>query len=221
MMSRIFVSCQLCCKSFLLLEPLHPFCLDHCDNPLVGKQANRSVANIVFGSLNKSSNTTCNVLLLMTYFTPTFKQYWRLPRGDFLKRWTWSPSLPRVIFWSGVLQFYSLNIDCCIFSQKTQLWSFFYLFQHISGKSGLSVLLAFMVSTMTFSKTVLYFLVSTSLCNGEHFVNHSDWRKTVLLYIIPNGFWIVIPFFCMVATGSILVRSMESGQLPKEKKKSQ
>ncbi|RMX57083.1 hypothetical protein pdam_00008222 [Pocillopora damicornis] len=92
---------------------------------------------------------------------------------------------------------------------------------HISGKSGLSVLLAFMVSTMTFSKTVLYFLVSTSLCNGEHFVNHSDWRKTVLLYIIPNGFWIVIPFFCMVATGSILVHSMESGQLPKEKKKSQ
>ena len=72
MISRIFVSCQLCCKSFLLLEPLHPFCLDHCDNPLVGKQANRSVANIVFGSLNKSSNTTCNVLLLMTYFTPTF-----------------------------------------------------------------------------------------------------------------------------------------------------
>lgn len=90
---------------------------------------------------------------------------------------------------------------------------------HISGKAGLSVLFAFMVSTMTFSKTVMYFLVSTPLCGGQHFVNHDDWRKTIFLYIIPNGIWIVVPFFCMVAAGCILVRSMENEQPPAKKLK--
>ena len=79
----------------------------------------------------------------------------------------------------------------------------------MSGKAGLSNLFAFMVSTMTFAKTVLYFLLSTSLCGGEHYVNHNDWKTTILLYFLPNGIWIIIPFLCMVATGRKMLASMD------------
>lgn len=75
----------------------------------------------------------------------------------------------------------------------------------MSGKRGLTLVFAFMVSTMTFSKTVLYFLVSTSLCGGQHYINHEDWRTTILVYYSTNGTWVVLPFLCMVAIGRILI----------------
>lgn len=94
----------------------------------------------------------------------------------------------------------------------------FFCFQHIKGKSGLAVLLAFMVATMTFAKTVLYFLISTPLCGGQDFVNHSNLKKLIILYIIPNGIWIVVPFFCMIATGKIMLDCMEYGKTTTKRK---
>jgi len=82
----------------------------------------------------------------------------------------------------------------------------------------MAVLLAFMVATMTFAKTVLYFLISTPVCGGQHFVNYSDLKKLVILYIIPNGIWIVVPFLCMIATGKIMLDCMGNGQTAAKKK---
>ena len=82
------------------------------------------------------------------------------------------------------------------------------------------MLVAFMVSTMTFSKTVFYFLVSSELCGGQHFVNHNDWKSAVFLYIIPNGIWILVPFLCMVTLGNIIVDCAGNGQPPGKKTKS-
>ena len=80
----------------------------------------------------------------------------------------------------------------------------------MSGKAGLTNLFAFMVSTMTFAKTVLYFLLTTSLCGGQHYVSHNDWKTTILLYYFPNGIWIIIPFLCMVANGRKMLAFMDN-----------
>lgn len=90
----------------------------------------------------------------------------------------------------------------------------------MSGKAGLSLLLTFMVSTMTFAKTVLYFLLSTSLCGEEHYISQNDWKTMILVYIIPNGIWIIVPFLCMVATGHKMLVSMENGDAKAKKMKS-
>ncbi|KAJ7370259.1 hypothetical protein OS493_033605 [Desmophyllum pertusum] len=92
---------------------------------------------------------------------------------------------------------------------------------HIGGKAQLtSLLLAFMVNTMTFSKTVLYFLISSGLCGGHNYVSLSDWKKLIFLYIIPNGVWIVLPFLCMVATGRKMLQCMENDETTAKKLKS-
>ena len=78
-------------------------------------------------------------------------------------------------------------------------------------------MLTFMVSTMTWSKAILYFLLSTSLCGGQHYINHNDWRTTILLYIIPNGTWIIIPFLCMIATGRKMLVFMENNDAKAKK----
>ena len=92
------------------------------------------------------------------------------------------------------------------------------LLQYIKGKAGLGVLLAFMVATMTFAKTVLYFLISTPVCGSQDFVNYSDLKKLVIVYIIPNGIWIVVPFLCMIATGRIMLDCMGNGKTTAKKK---
>ena len=75
-----------------------------------------------------------------------------------------------------------------------------------------------MVATMTFSKTVLYFLISTPVCGGQDFVNASDLKKLIILYIIPNGIWIAVPFLCMIATGKRMLDCMDNGETAAKKK---
>ncbi|KAL9972012.1 hypothetical protein ACROYT_G018244 [Oculina patagonica] len=91
---------------------------------------------------------------------------------------------------------------------------------HVRGKSSLAVLLAFMVSVMTLAKTVLYMLICTPLCGGQHFVNYPDLKKLILAFILPNSFWILVPFLCVVATGRIMLEYMESGETKAKKLKS-
>ncbi|XP_078371539.1 uncharacterized protein LOC144655196 [Oculina patagonica] len=94
------------------------------------------------------------------------------------------------------------------------------IIMHISGKARLSVLLAFMVSTMTSSKTVLYFLVSSGLCGGHNFVSFVDWKETVLIYILPSGVWVLIPLLCMVVTGRMMIPCVQNGETTAKKQKS-
>jgi len=81
---------------------------------------------------------------------------------------------------------------------------------YIIGRTRQSVLFAFMVSTMTSSKTVLFILISSGLVGCHNHVSLDNWKRTVLLFILPNGIWIVLPVLCMVATGKILVHCIEN-----------
>lgn len=84
----------------------------------------------------------------------------------------------------------------------------------------MAVLLAFMVSTMTLAKTVLYLLICTPLCGGQHFVNYIDLKKLILAFVIPNSIWIVVPSLCVMDTGKILLDCMENGETKAKKLKS-
>jgi hypothetical protein len=53
--------------------------------------------------------------------------------------------------------------------------------------------LALAVNCFTFWKKVLYFLY------GIHHTNHNKWPEYILLYVISNGFWLVIPLYSILA----------------------
>lgn len=86
--------------------------------------------------------------------------------------------------------------------------------------SGL--LLALVVNTMTFWKTVLYQLQYTPLCKSAHCnLDHTTWTDAVLLFIVPNGVWLVFPFLCMChyfnVLWSLVTRGIESQSHNKDK----
>ncbi|XP_001633783.2 uncharacterized protein LOC5513583 [Nematostella vectensis] len=64
--------------------------------------------------------------------------------------------------------------------------------------STFSAIMALIVCTMTWAKTILYFLVSTELCGGAHYIAHNPWKDLILFYYLPNGIWIVVPLICML-----------------------
>lgn len=85
------------------------------------------------------------------------------------------------------------------------------------SSSSWSQLTSFMVSTMTWSKTMLFLLLSTPCCHGGHDYHAGvSWQKLVLIYIIPNGIWIVLPFACMVSLGKRLVQPSQGKQTGKK-----
>lgn len=94
------------------------------------------------------------------------------------------------------------------------------ILMHTRGRAGLAVLLAFMVSTMTLAKTVLYFLICTPLCGGQHFTHYIDLKKLIFAFIIPNSIWIVVPSLCVMATGNILLDYIENCETKTKKLKS-
>ncbi len=51
-------------------------------------------------------------------------------------------------------------------------------------------------------------------------MNYPDLKKLILAFILPNSFWILVPFLCVVATGKIMLEYMESGETKAKKKKS-
>ena len=99
--------------------------------------------------------------------------------------------------------------------QKVDSFCFVAL-QHMQKKLGPAMVMACVVLSMTFSKTVLYFLTATQLCNGAHYVNHNSWPVFIGLYIIPNGFWIVLPFLCLVNVARCLVACVDGAAAPKK-----
>ena len=67
-----------------------------------------------------------------------------------------------------------------------------------------------MVSTMTFAKTVFYLLGATKLCHGNKYVGHNDWLPLIGLFIVPNGLWVILPFFSMLALGQMILDVLET-----------
>ncbi|KAI2469285.1 hypothetical protein F4781DRAFT_230036 [Annulohypoxylon bovei var. microspora] len=77
----------------------------------------------------------------------------------------------------------------------------------LSGKpAALAVLVAFSAAVMTLSKTVLYWL-------NEHFsgydnIGHNSLQDLILLWIIPNGLWLIFPTYMIYVMGSEIVEGL-------------
>ncbi|XP_070553233.1 uncharacterized protein [Ptychodera flava] len=78
---------------------------------------------------------------------------------------------------------------------------------------------SFTVSTMTFWKTVLYFVMSTSLVNGSNMIGTSDPLKLIFLFLIPNGVWLLLPALSMISLGNRLAEPLENTQKSKKKQR--
>jgi hypothetical protein len=67
-----------------------------------------------------------------------------------------------------------------------------------------------LVIACTMAKTVLYFVLEA--CNDWQSVGPAaqEWSDFVLLYLIPNGAWIVVPFFCCVSLGKQFCSAVEA-----------
>lgn len=80
----------------------------------------------------------------------------------------------------------------------------------ILQRSKGAVLCAFTVSTMTFWKTVIYMIQYFDFCAGGHLVKHHTWSQYIGLFLIPNGIWIVVPFYLMVVYGKKILCALHS-----------
>lgn len=88
-----------------------------------------------------------------------------------------------------------------------------------------AILICFSAAVMTVSKTVLYCKSSIfASCTqaranhrigmNEYFssyqnVGHNDWSRLVLLWIIPNGAWLVVPSYMIYVLGGEIISGME------------
>jgi hypothetical protein len=67
----------------------------------------------------------------------------------------------------------------------------------------LGVLLVFGASLLTAAKTILILLIEV-VTRGEH-VGHNPTADLVLLYLLPNGVWVVMPLVVAWWTGRALL----------------
>ncbi|KAK3099910.1 hypothetical protein FSP39_011686 [Pinctada imbricata] len=72
-----------------------------------------------------------------------------------------------------------------------------------------TIIMAFTVTVMTFWKTVLYFMMFMSFTGGRDRIGATSLPQEILLFHVPNGFWIVIPFLVMVKLWPSLTNSSE------------
>ncbi|KAF7719279.1 Uncharacterized protein PECM_007579 [Penicillium ucsense] len=81
----------------------------------------------------------------------------------------------------------------------------------VAGRTGaVALLVAFVASVMTLSKTMLYWL-------NEYFsdfanIGHNTAWDTIFLWIIPNGLWIVFPAYSVVVLGEEILNALEQAQ---------
>ena len=90
------------------------------------------------------------------------------------------------------------------------------LSQLLKKNSG-AWLCGFLVSTMTFWKTIIYLMQYFEFCAGGHMVAHLDWQQYLGLLLLPNAFWVFLPFYFMLAYGKILRAGLESRTYRKPK----
>ena len=87
----------------------------------------------------------------------------------------------------------------------------------IFARSSKAVLVGFLVSVLTFWKTVLYMIQYTEICNGGDRLSHVDIGNAILFFVIPNGFWLVFPFILIIYYGRKLSTALDySCQMKKD-----
>lgn len=74
------------------------------------------------------------------------------------------------------------------------------------GWGGMAVLVGFALSVMTVSKTILYQL--NEYFSGFENVGHNDTGSLILLWIIPNGAWIVFPSYMTYVFAKDILRGL-------------
>ncbi|CDH49174.1 related to adiponectin receptor 1 [Lichtheimia corymbifera JMRC:FSU:9682] len=77
-------------------------------------------------------------------------------------------------------------------------------------KIGQANLVGFTAASLTVAKTVLYWLVE--LFSGMQHTGHNELRDFILLWVIPNGAWILVPGMIMVALGRDLFARLDQQQ---------
>lgn len=83
---------------------------------------------------------------------------------------------------------------------------------HIFRRRNLGCLILLIVSVMTWSKTVLYFIhdyIERPLHPQELPVEIEIWEY-LLLFIIPSSLWVIFPFACMWNIGRQVIRIINS-----------
>ncbi|KAK3110677.1 hypothetical protein LTR53_014793 [Teratosphaeriaceae sp. CCFEE 6253] len=71
-----------------------------------------------------------------------------------------------------------------------------------------AVVLAFATASLTFFKTVLYWLLEAF--SGFDNIGHNDTMRLVFLWIIPNGAWLVLPLYMMFVFGREILQGLEA-----------
>ncbi|KAI8638610.1 hypothetical protein BD408DRAFT_422822 [Parasitella parasitica] len=71
---------------------------------------------------------------------------------------------------------------------------------------GQANLIGFSAALMTLSKTVLYWLVEPF--SGYQHIGHNGMKDLILLWIVPNGLWIVVPSLIVCRLGKDIFRRL-------------
>ncbi|KAI4599784.1 hypothetical protein KJ359_001520 [Pestalotiopsis sp. 9143b] len=74
----------------------------------------------------------------------------------------------------------------------------------LTGRAaGQAVLIAFSAAVMTLSKTVLYW--ASEYFSGFDNIGHNSLPDLILLWIIPNGAWLVLPTYMVYVMGGEII----------------
>ncbi|OTB06778.1 hypothetical protein M426DRAFT_318488 [Hypoxylon sp. CI-4A] len=77
----------------------------------------------------------------------------------------------------------------------------------LSGRpAAVAVLTAFSAAVMTLSKTVLYWL--QEYFSGYDNVGHNSLPDLILLWIIPNGLWLIFPTYLIYVMGGEIIEGL-------------
>ncbi|KAI1121576.1 hypothetical protein F5Y10DRAFT_98315 [Nemania abortiva] len=79
----------------------------------------------------------------------------------------------------------------------------------VGRKAATAVLVGFSAAVMTLSKTVLYWLCE--YYSGFDNIGHNSLQDLIVLWIIPNGAWLVFPTFMIYELGCELVDNLAAG----------
>lgn len=81
--------------------------------------------------------------------------------------------------------------------------------RYVDGRMGaLAVLVGYSAAVMTVSKTVLYWM--NEYYSGFENIGHNSWADLVLLWIIPNGAWLVLPSYMIYLTGAEILQGLSN-----------
>ncbi|KAJ3414635.1 hypothetical protein HDV05_006276 [Chytridiales sp. JEL 0842] len=82
-------------------------------------------------------------------------------------------------------------------------------------KSSSAIPWAITANAMTLNKTILYFVIEA--VGKFHYVKHNSWYDYILLYVLTNGWWILMPLLCLLSLWGASVRAMKVDAAKKRK----